>query len=66
LVVDSVGLDTEVTGNVFLRPGRWFITAPVLEAGGNFWGTGSAQETARLINGRIGLAPWRSAADAGF
>ncbi len=66
LVVDSIGRDTEVTGNVFLRAGRWFISAPDLDAGGNFWGSGSAEETARLMDGRITLTPWRSAADAGF
>jgi len=66
LVVDDVGRDTEVTGNIFLRPGRWFISAPELDAGGNFWGMMSAEETARLIDGQINLAPWRSAADAGF
>jgi parallel beta-helix repeat protein len=66
LVVDSIGRDTEVTGNVFLRAGRWFISAPDLDAGGNFWGLGSAEETARLMDGRITLNPWRSAADAGF
>jgi parallel beta-helix repeat protein len=66
LVVDDIGRDTEVTGNIFLRPGRWFIAAPELDAGGNFWGMRSAEETARLVDGRINLAPWRSAADAGF
>ena len=66
LVVDSIGRDTEVTGNVFLRDGRWFISAPNLDAGGNFWGAGSVEETARLVDGRITLTPWRSAADAGF
>jgi parallel beta-helix repeat protein len=66
LTVDSVGQHTEVTGNIFLRPGRWFISAPVLDAGRNFWGTASAEASARLVNGRIRLDPWRSAAEAGF
>ncbi len=66
LVVDSIGRHTEVTGNVFLRAGRWFISAPSLDAGGNFWGSKSPEETARLMDGRITISPWLSAADAGF
>ncbi|MEE8478167.1 MAG: hypothetical protein V3S19_07335, partial [Gemmatimonadales bacterium] len=66
LVVDGIGRDTEVTGNIFLKARLWFISASELDAGGNFWGTGSVEETAKLVNGRIILAPWRSAAAAGF
>ncbi len=66
LVVDGIGRDTEVTGNIFLKARLWFISASELDAGGNFWGTGSVEETAKLVDGRIVLAPWRSAADAGF
>ncbi len=66
LVVDLAGRDSEVTGNVFLRAGRWFISAPELDAGGNFWSTDSARGTASRINGRVRIDPWRSASEAGF
>jgi parallel beta-helix repeat protein len=66
LVIDLAGRGTEVTGNIFLRPGRWFISAPELQAGGNFWSTESARATVSKVNGNIGIDPWRSAADAGF
>ena len=42
LVVDGTGHDTEVSGNVFLRASRWFIDAPDLVAGGNYWATPDA------------------------
>ena len=42
LVVDGAGHATEVTGNVFLRASGWFIDAPDLAAGGNYWATADA------------------------
>ena len=66
LVVDLDGRETEVSGNIFLRPGRWFISAPDLEAGGNFWSTNSSQDALARINGNVRIEPWRPAAEAGF
>ena len=66
LVVDSTGSDTEVVGNVFLRIRRWFIAAPELSAGGNFWGTPTREDTMRRVSGRIIIDPWIPASEAGF
>ena len=46
LVVDGAGHGTEVTGNVFLRASGWFIDAPDLAAGGNYWATADASAAA--------------------
>ncbi len=66
LVVDESGADAMVHGNVFLRVRRWFIAAVELNAGGNYWGTGTVEETAGLVKGRVTLTPWRPAAEAGY
>ena len=42
VVADSASADLQLTGNVFLSARRWFIDAPVLDAGGNFWAVVSA------------------------
>ena len=44
LVLDGEGHATQVTGNVFLRATRWFIDAPDLAAGGNYWATAMPRE----------------------
>ena len=46
LVVDGTGHGTEVSGNVFLRATGWFIDAPDLVAGGNYWATADASAAA--------------------
>jgi parallel beta-helix repeat protein len=66
LVVDSVGGDTEVSGNVFLRAIRLFIRAPRLVAGGNYWGTASEAAAAGKIQGAVTITPWHSASEAGY
>jgi hypothetical protein len=65
-VVDSVGGDTEVSGNVFLRAIRLFIRAPRLVAGGNYWGTASEAAAAGKIQGAVTITPWHSASEAGY
>ena len=66
LVVDSMGAETEVTGNVFLRADGAFIRAPRLSAGGNYWGAPSEAVTATRVEGAVSLAPWRPASAAGY
>jgi parallel beta-helix repeat protein len=66
LVIDNVGHGTEVTGNVFLRASGWFIDAPDLTAGGNYWATADAAATSARVRGRISVLPWRPASAAGY
>lgn len=66
LVIDNAGHGTEVTGNVFLRASGWFIEAPDLAAGGNYWATADAAAASARVKGRISVLPWRPAAAAGY
>lgn len=66
LIVDQVGANTEVTGNVFLRAGRLFIRAPSLDAGKNYWGTADEASTRNKVEGTINLTPWKPASAAGY
>jgi parallel beta-helix repeat protein len=66
IVVDGTGHGTEVTGNVFLRTSGWFIDAPDLAAGGNYWSTADASAAAARVRGRISVLPWRPASVAGY
>ena len=66
LVVDGAGHATEVTGNVFLRAERWFIDAPDLVAGGNYWATADASRAAARVHGRVSVLPWKPASAAGY
>ncbi len=66
LVVDGAGHGTEVSGNVFLRASRWFIDAPDLVAGGNFWATPDATRAAARVRGRVSVLPWKPASAAGY
>jgi nitrous oxidase accessory protein NosD len=66
LVVDGTGHGTEVTGNVFQRASGWFIDAPDLVAGGNYWATADASRAAARVRGRVSLLPWKPASAAGY
>jgi parallel beta-helix repeat protein len=66
IVVDGAGHGTEVTGNVFLRASGWFIDAPDLAAGGNYWATADASAASARVRGRISVLPWRPASAAGY
>jgi parallel beta-helix repeat protein len=66
LVVDSVGGATEVTGNIFLRATRYFVVAPRLFAGGNYWGTASEAATSSRLQGAVTISPWHAASEAGY
>ena len=66
LTVDGIGHGTEVTGNVFLRARGWFIDAPDLSAGGNYWATADAAAASARVRGRVSVLPWRSATAAGY
>lgn len=66
IVVDGTGHGTEVSGNVFLRTSGWFIDAPDLAAGGNYWATADATAAAARVRGRISVLPWRPASVAGY
>jgi parallel beta-helix repeat protein len=66
LVLDGAGHATEVTGNIFLRASRWFIEAPDLTAGGNYWATADASSATAKVKGRISILPWKPATAAGY
>ena len=66
LVVDGTGHGTEVSGNVFLRASGWFIDAPDLMAGGNYWATPDASRAATRVRGRISVLPWKPASATGY
>jgi parallel beta-helix repeat protein len=66
LVLDGSGHATEVTGNVFLRASRWFIDAPDLAAGGNYWATADASSATAKVKGRVSVLPWKPATAAGY
>ena len=66
LVIDGDGHASEVTGNVFLRASRWFIDAPDLAAGGNYWATKDAAAATAKVKGRVSVLPWRPASAAGY
>jgi parallel beta-helix repeat protein len=66
LVLDAAGQSTEVTGNIFLRASRWFIEAPDLAAGGNYWATADASAATAKVKGRISVVPWKPATAAGY
>lgn len=66
LVVDGAGHATEVSGNVFLKASGWFIDAPDLAAGGNYWATPNAARASSRVRGRVTVLPWRSASEAGY
>lgn len=66
LVGDSVAIDASVTGNIFLAARGWFIDAPDLNAGGNFWGTADARAAQARVRGRVTVLPWRPVSDAGY
>ncbi len=66
LVIDNLGHGTEVSGNVFLRASGWFIDAPDLAAGGNYWATADAAAASARVRGRISVLPWRPASAAGY
>jgi parallel beta-helix repeat protein len=66
LVIDGDGHATEVTGNIFLRASRWFIEAPDLAAGGNYWATADAAIATSKVKGRISVLPWKPASAAGY
>jgi hypothetical protein len=55
-----------VTGNVFLRASGWFIDAPDLAAGGNYWATADASAASARVRGRISVLPWQPASVAGY
>jgi parallel beta-helix repeat protein len=66
LVLDGAGHAAEVTGNIFLRASRWFIDAPDLAAGGNYWATADATGASSKVKGRISVLPWKPASAAGY
>jgi len=66
LVADAAAKDAVVQGNVFLRPGRFYVIAPELNAGGNFWGSVTEEATGEKISGNVMLAPWSAASAAGY
>ena len=64
--LDGAGHATEVSGNIFLRATRWFIDAPDLAAGGNYWATADAPAATAKVKGRISVLPWKPATAAGY
>jgi parallel beta-helix repeat protein len=66
LVLDGAGHASEVIGNIFLRASRWFIDAPDLAAGGNYWATADASSATSKVKGRVSVLPWKPASAAGY
>ena len=66
IVADSTARDAQVTGNVFLRAQKWFIVAPALTAGSNYWATKSEADAVARVSGGVIVAPWFPAAAAGY
>jgi parallel beta-helix repeat protein len=66
LVIDGAGHASEVTGNIFLRASGWFIEAPDLAAGGNYWATPDPSAATAKVKGRISVLPWKPASAAGY
>jgi parallel beta-helix repeat protein len=66
LVLDAAAHAADVSGNIFLRATRWFIEAPDLAAGGNYWATADASAATAKVKGRISVLPWKPAAAAGY
>jgi parallel beta-helix repeat protein len=66
LIVDGTGHGTEVAGNLFLRASGWFIDAPDLAAGGNYWATPDASSASGRVRGRVSVLPWKPASAAGY
>jgi parallel beta-helix repeat protein len=66
VVIDETGSGTELTGNIFLRASRWFIDAPDLSAGGNYWAAADVGSTKAKVKGRISVLPWKPASLAGY
>ena len=66
LVLDGAGHGTEVSGNIFLRATRWFIDAPDLAAGGNYWATADASAATAKVKGRSAYCPGSPAARSGL
>lgn len=66
LTVDSAGADLQLAGNVFLSARRWLIDAVELDAGGNYWAAPDEPTAQRQVRGRVTLAPFRKAQDAGY
>ena len=66
LVADSAGADAQVSGNVFLRAQRYFIVAPSLTAGSNYWATATEAEAVARVQGAVVVTPWFPASVAGY
>jgi len=66
LVADSAGADAQVSGNVFLRAQRYFIVAPSLTAGSNYWATATEAEAVTRVQGAVVVTPWFPASVAGY
>jgi len=66
LVADSTGRDAQVTGNVFLRAQRYFVVAPALTAGSNYWATATEAEAVGRVKGAVVVTPWLPASAAGY
>jgi parallel beta-helix repeat protein len=66
LTADDVSAGAVVTGNIFLRAREWYVDAPGLAAGGNFWGTPTKEETLARVRGKVTVDPWQAASEAGY
>jgi parallel beta-helix repeat protein len=66
IVADSETNGVQLAGNVFLRASGFFVRAPELDAGGNFWGTASAAEAMNRVWGKVNVEPWRPAREAWY
>ena len=66
LVADAAAKDAVVQGNIFLRAGRFYVIAPELNAGGNYWDSASEEGASEKVSGNVVLTPWMPASSAGY
>ena len=66
VVGDAAAIDARLSGNIFLSARGWYVDAPDLNAGGNYWATPDARTAESRVRGRVSVLPWRSAREAGY
>lgn len=66
IVGDAAAIDARLSGNIFLSARGWYVDAPDLNAGGNFWATPDVRTAESRVRGRVSVLPWRSAREAGY
>jgi parallel beta-helix repeat protein len=66
VVGDAAAIDARLAGNIFLSARGWYVDAPDLNAGGNYWATPDVRTAESRVRGRVSVLPWRSAREVGY